>query len=831
MGWLIWVGVLATGLYALARHAFSLRAWTVAFASVLIVTALSGLLAPLPGALLGAFLVLVLIPLNVPGLRQRLLSDPMLARIRTVLPPMSDTERQAIEAGTVWWEAELFRGDPRWQRLLDTPASELREAEQAFLDGPVEELCRMLDDWQITHELNDLPPAVWAFIKKHRFFGMIIPETYGGLGFSARGHSEVVMKVSSRSITAGVTIMVPNSLGPAELLLHYGTEAQKQHYLPRLATGEEVPCFALTGPFAGSDASALPDHGVVCWGEHAGERVLGLRVSWEKRYITLGPVATVLGLAFKAYDPDHLLGAEEELGITCALIPTDTPGVEIGQRHYPLGTAFQNGPNRGKDVFIPMDWVIGGQEQVGRGWRMLMESLSAGRGISLPALSTGAGKLASRLTGAYARVRRQFRQPIGKFEGVQEALARIGGLTYSMDAARLLTLAALDANEKPSVVSAIAKYHLTEGMRQVLNDAMDVHGGRGICLGPSNYLARGYEGLPISITVEGANILTRSMIIFGQGAMRCHPYLVREVRAAADPDHAAAAREFDATLLAHLGYTTANAARALLYGLSHGALAPAPVHGPGASYFRQLARLSAAFALLADVTLLVLGGALKRKEALSGRFADALSHMYLCSAVLKRFEDTGRPEADRPLLDWAAQHSLHQVQVTLDELLRNFPSRPLALVLRVLVFPLGRRLRQPEDRLAQAVAGLLLAPSEARERLTAGIFTSSDPRDPIGRIEYAFEKVLAAAPIERKLREAGAVQPPRVDLEDWLVDVVARGVLDASEAEQLVEAAGATRAAIMVDDFAPVRRRRQPGRTTAKTTGKTQGKTTGKATA
>lgn len=812
MGWLIWGLIILGGLWALARLDLSLRTWTAAIAAVLVLTGPAGWLHPIPAAILWTVFLLVFIPLNLPDLRRRVLSGPMLRRIRKALPPMSDTERQAIEAGSVWWEAELFRGNPRWQQLLNTAPTRLTEQEQAFLDGPVEELCGMIDDWQITHELNDLPPAIWSFLKTQRFFGMIIPEEYGGLGFSARAHSEVVMKVSSRSITAGVTVMVPNSLGPAELLLHYGTEAQRRHYLPRLARGEEIPCFALTGPSAGSDAGSMPDYGIVCKGEHEGKEVLGLRVTWEKRYITLGPVATVLGLAFKAYDPDGLLGGEEDLGITCALIPTATPGVEIGRRHYPLGSSFQNGPNSGKDVFIPMDWVIGGRAQVGQGWRMLMESLSAGRGVSLPALSTGAGKLSSRVTGAYARVRRQFRLPIGRFEGVEEALARIGALTYQMDAARLLTVAALDAGEKPSVVSAMVKYHLTEGMRQVLNDAMDIHGGRGICLGPSNYLGRGYEGVPISITVEGANILTRSMIIFGQGAMRCHPYLVREVQAASDPDREAGLREFDAALLGHLGYTTANAARALLYGLSNGRLAPAPIGGPTAKYYRRLARMSAAFAFLADVTLLVLGGALKRKEKLSGRFADALSFMYLCSASLKRFEDTGRPHADLPFVEWSAKYCLYQVQIALDEILRNFPLRPVGQALRWLIFPIGRRLRYPNDELGRAVAAVLLEPSEARDRLTVGVYSPKDPKDPVGRVEHALEKVLAAVPAERKLREAGAVQPARMELEDWLADLVARGTLASKEAETLLEAHRATREAIMVDDFAPAKRRRKQTR-------------------
>jgi len=801
MGVLIWLGVVAAFLVALARVKAPLIVWTGAIAGVLLLTGYAGLLGGLAAGVLWGVFLLVAVPLNIAPLRRRVLSNPMLARTRKVLPPMSDTEREAIEAGTVGWEAEVFRGNPRWERLLGTPAPSLSEKERAFIDGPVEELCCKLDDWQITHELNDLPPQVWDFIKRHRLFGMIIPEEYGGLGFSALAHSQVVMKLASRSVTGAVTVMVPNSLGPAELLLHYGTEAQKTHYLPRLARGEEIPCFALTGPWAGSDAGAIPDYGVVCKGTFQGRETLGFRVTWEKRYITLGPVATVLGLAFKAHDPDHLLGDKEDLGITCALIPTDTPGVDIGRRHYPSGAAFHNGPNSGREVFVPMDWVIGGQDNVGRGWRMLMESLSAGRGISLPALGTGSGKLAARTTGAYARVRKQFRLPIGRFEGVEEALARIGGLSYMMDAGRLLTTSAIDGGEKPAVATAIVKYHLTEAMRQVINDAMDVHAGRGISMGPANYLARAYQSVPIAITVEGANILTRSMIIFGQGAMRCHPYLVSEIAAASNVDPRTALAAFDRALIGHMGYTATNAARAVVYGLSRGRLAPTPVSGPTAKYFRRLARMSAAYAFLADLTLLVLGGTLKRRESLSGRFADGLSFMYLCSATLKRYEDAGRPAADLPLVEWAARYCLYQVQNALDEILRNFPLRRLGQVLRVVVFPLGRRYRYPNDALGHRVASLLLEPSEARDRLTAGIFITQDPSLPTGRVEFALAKVLAAEPVEQRLRTSGVSQPANKPFDAWVDELVAQGVIPSQEGAALREAREATRAAIGVDDF------------------------------
>jgi acyl-CoA dehydrogenase len=801
MGWVIWAILLAGALIAVGRTRLSFATWTLVTGSALTGLGLTGYLAPVPGVLLWALFLFLMVPLNLTPLRRRFLSAPMLGYIRKALPPISDTERTALEAGTVGWEAELFRGDPCWDRLLRIPPPRLSEEERAFLDGPVEQLCRMLDDWKITHELKDLPPEVWGFIKQNGFFGLIIPKQYGGHGFSALAHSSIVMKVASRSSSAAVTVMVPNSLGPAELLLEYGTEAQKRHYLPRLARGEEVPCFALTNPNAGSDAGAIPDAGIVCHGTHEGRQVLGLRLNFDKRYITLAPVATVLGLAFKAYDPDHLLGEDEALGISCALIPVDTAGVEIGNRHLPMDSAFQNGPVRGKDVFIPLDWVIGGRDGLGKGWSMLMESLSAGRGISLPALGTSGGKFAARVTGAYARIRRQFNVPIGRFEGVEEALARIGGLTYMMDAARTLTTSMLALGEKPAVVSAIVKYFNTEGYRQVINDAMDVHGGRGICMGPSNYLARGYGAIPITITVEGANILTRSMIIFGQGALRCHPYLMREITAASNPHEGAALEAFDRALFAHLGYAVTNGARAFVYALSGARLAPGPVSGPTAKYFQRLARMSAGFAFVSDLALLFLGGGLKRKEKLSGRFADALGHMFLCSVALKRYEQDGRPEADLPLVEWVAKYCICNVQNALDEILRNFPSLWVGQILRVVIFPLGHGLRHPNDRLGHRVAALLLEPSEARERLTEGIFVSRDPNDITGRLEYALEKVIAVESLEHRLREAGMRAPHPGDVGGWLDEAVARAVIDQKEAERIREAQWAVRACIDVDEF------------------------------
>jgi acyl-CoA dehydrogenase len=755
-------------------------------------------------ALVTSWLILLAltIPLTAPAIRRRYVSDRLLTLFRRMMPAMSDTEREALEAGTVWWEGELFSGRPRWARLLSLPAPRLSKEEQAFLDGPVAELCHMLDDWKINEEYRDLPPQVWQFIKDKGFFGMIIPKEYGGLGFSALGHSAVVMKLASRSITAAVTVMVPNSLGPAELLLHYGTDEQKQHYLPRLARGEDIPCFALTGPEAGSDASAMPDSGVVCRGEFQGRKdVLGIRLNWDKRYITLGPVATVLGLAFRLRDPEQLLGDDPEPGITCALIPTDTPGITIGARHDPLGIPFQNGPNAGKDVFIPVEWIIGGPDRAGQGWRMLMERLAVGRGISLPALSTGAGKLACRVVGAYARVRRQFRLPIGRFEGVEEALARIGGETYLMDAARNLAACAVDQGEQASVVSAIAKHSLTERMRGVVADAMDVLAGAGICMGPRNLLGRAWQAAPISITVEGANILTRSLIIYGQGAIRCHPYLRAEMEAANDPEPERAGAAFDKALVGHVGHTLSNAARALFLGLTGAHLAVAP-KGPAQRYYRQLSRMSAAFALTSDIALLVLGGTLKRREKLSGRLADALSNLFLASAVLKHFEDQDRPAADVPLVHWACEQCLYNIQQALHGVFRNLPNRYAALLLRGLVFPLGLRYAPPADALGHELAALLMEPSTARNRLTGGIFVPTKTDEPLALLDSAMVEAVAAEPAERLIREAaqqGRLTETQADTQ--LHEAVVHEVIREQDAETIRHANHLRSLAIQVDAF------------------------------
>ncbi|WP_456417797.1 acyl-CoA dehydrogenase [Thiolapillus sp.] len=729
----------------------------------------------IPLWLAAAALVLLL---GVPKIRQQLLAKKLLALFHKAVPAMSDTEREALEAGSIWWDAELFSGRPNWDKLLNTPRPQLSEQEQAFLDGPVETLCTMLDDWKITHEDQDLPPEVWNFIREKRFFGLVIPEEYGGLEFSAQAHSAVVMKISSRSIVAAVTVMVPNSLGPGKLLLHYGTQAQRDYYLPRLARGEEIPCFALTGPDAGSDAGALPDTGIVTHGEWEGKTVLGVRLNWEKRYITLGPVATIIGLAFHMYDPEHLLGDKENLGITLALIPGDTPGVTIGARHIPLDIPFQNGPNWGKDVFIPMSQLIGEQEFIGKGWRMLMESLAEGRSISLPALAVGAAKVSSRYTGAYAAIRQQFNMPIGRFEGVEEALARIAGLTYQMDATRKLTLCALDTGEMPSVVSAIVKYHLTERYRQAINDAMDIQAGSGISLGPANLIGRAYQALPIAVTVEGANILTRNMIIFGQGAMRCHPWIIREFSAARNQDSTQAVIDFDHAIFGHIGFFLGNAARSLFLGITRGRLSRSPVTGPARRYYQRLNWMSSAFALAADITMMTLGAALKRKERLSARLGDVLSEMYLTSAVLKQFEDDGCREEDLPLLHWACAHSFHRMQESLRLLARNLPFRPAGWALRLLLFPSGLPYAPPDDRISHKVAQLLLHPCGSRDRLTQGIFLTDDERFRQGVIEQAFFQAAVTAPIEKTLRNAhhaglitaeGRIEQAREALEKGLI--------------------------------------------------------------
>jgi acyl-CoA dehydrogenase len=722
--------------------------------------------------------------------RRDYITRPIFRWAKKAMPAMSDTEREALEAGDVWWDADLFTGNPDWAKLLAVPQAALTAEEHAFLEGPVNELCAMLDDWKIGWELRDLPVEVWDFIKKHRFFGMIIPKEFGGLGFSPYAHSEVVRKVSTRSVTAAVTVMVPNSLGPGELLMRFGTREQQQQWLPRLAEGREIPCFGLTSPEAGSDAASMVDTGVVCKGTFEGREVVGLRLNWHKRYITLGPVATVLGLAFKALDPEHLLGSEEDLGITVALIPTHLPGVDIGRRHLPSMHVFQNGPNWGRDVFIPLDFVIGGQERIGQGWKMLMSALAAGRGISLPSLSAAGAAYCARTSGAYARIREQFGIPIGKFEGIEEPLARIAGTAYLIDGARRLTCAALNQGHHPAVISGIMKLHATERMRIAVNDAFDIHSGKAIIDGPQNYLGSLYRAVPIGITVEGANILTRNLIVFGQGAIRAHPYLLEEMNAIADPD---GLDKFDRAFWKHVAHSYNTALRAWFRSWTGGLFAPAPDAGRAKPFYRQLSRFAAAFAFAADMALLTMGGALKRREMLSARFGDILSELYLLSGALKRWEDEGRQDADFPALEWCMETGCKTIQTRFAEIFANLPNRFVATLLRLMLQPFGARDTGPTDLNVHDCAQLILEPSAARDRLTAGLFHIDDDRG-LARLEKAFALVTAVDAVDRRMRAAR--------LKDWR-EAVKRGVITASEGERIHAAEEAVAKVIEVDDFAP----------------------------
>ncbi len=754
------------------------------------------------GLLWVAFLLLAL--LNVQPLRRQLLSRRLIDVYRRMLPSMSKTEQDALEAGNVWWEGELFAGMPDWRKLNQLPAPHLSAEEQAFLDGPTEELCRMLDDWKVTHELADLPTVVWQYIRAQKFFAMIIPKEYGGLGFSPLASSMVLAKISSRNATAASTIGVPNSLGPAELLLHYGTDEQKQRWLPGLANGTEIPCFALTSPRVGSDATALVDRGVVCKDTIEDREVLGIRLNWDKRYITLAPIATVLGLAFKLYDPEHLLGDVEEYGITAALVPTDLPGIEIGRRHFPLNIPFQNGPTRGHNVFVPIDAIIGGPKMAGQGWRMLVELLAVGRSIVLPSNALGAAAAALYASGAYARLRRQFGLPIGKFHGVGEALARMAGNVYTMTAASRVTCTALLHGEKPAVPSAILKYHNTELGRQVANDAMDVHGGKAIMLGPKNYLARGYESVPIAITVEGANILTRNLIIFGQGAIRCHPFVRAEMEAVRNPDRAAGLAAFDRLLFAHVGYALSNAARSFVLALTMARFTGVPVVGPTRRYYQKINRYSASFALLADAAMLILGGALKRRELLSARLGDILSYLYLASMVLKHYQDQGKPPEDLPLVEWSCRTLLYRAQEQLHGLLRNFPNRVVAALLRFLIFPRGRTYSSPADELGQRIVELIINPTSTRERLADGIYKTVEPGNPLGLLQQAMELAERIKPLERRIFDAHRAGEITADDTPGQIDEAEqKGLLNKAEADAVRAFDRQVLALTGVDDFDP----------------------------
>lgn len=795
---LLWILALLLVLGAAAYLRVSLLTATIAAAVVMA----AGSLLDVTGLISWIIFLVIALPLNLSAFRQSVITRPLLKLYRGIMPEMSSTEKEAIEAGTTWWEADLFAGNPNWKKLHNYPVARLSAEEHAFLEGPVEEVCRMVNQHMVSHQLADLPAEVWQFLKDKGFFAMIIKKKYGGLEFSAYAQSRVLQKLAGVSSELASTVGVPNSLGPGELLQHYGTPEQQDHYLPRLAKGLEVPCFALTSPEAGSDAGAIPDFGVVCKGQWQGEEVLGMKLTWNKRYITLAPVATVLGLAFKLKDPEHLLGDKEELGITCALIPTDVEGVETGRRHFPLNCMFQNGPTRGKEVFVPLSFIIGGPKMAGQGWRMLVECLSVGRGITLPSNSAGGVKTAALATGAYARIRRQFKLPIGKLEGIEEPMARIGGNAYLMDAVTSLTTTGIDLGEKPSVISAIVKYHLTDRMQKCVIDAMDIHGGKGVCLGPNNYLGRGYQAAPIAITVEGANILTRSMIIYGQGAIRCHPYVLAEMESAFDSDVNRGLNNFDAALFGHIGFTTSNFIRSLWMGLTGSRFSNAPFADKTKRYYQQMNRFSANLALLSDLAMATLGGNLKRKERISARLGDLLSQLYLASATLKRYQDEGRQSEDLPLVQWAVEDALYKLQSSLDDLLDNFPAG-LGGVLRLVLFPFGRPLKRPSDVLDHKVAKIMQTPCASRDRLGKGQFWEACDNNAVGIQEQTFKDILAAEPLYDKVCKAAGKRLPFMWLDKVAAEGKALGVLSDDEVALLERAEIGRMKSINVDDFDP----------------------------
>ncbi|NVK22667.1 MAG: acyl-CoA dehydrogenase [Kangiellaceae bacterium] len=788
--------VLAVGITL--YHRINLKITTAIIAAILVVYSMRyGV--PL---LLWALFLAIFIPLNLPFLRQKI-SASLLDMFKGVMPKISDTEQEALDAGTVWWESEVFGGKPNWKRLHAIPAAKLTQEEQAFIDGPVDELCRMVDDWRISEVDRDMPPEMWQFIKDNKFFSFIIPKEYGGLGFSSYAQSQVLTKINSVSATVGSIVSVPNSLGPAELLLHYGTEEQKKYYLPRLADGQEVPCFALTAIEAGSDAGGIPDKGIVCKGMWNGEEVIGMKLTWNKRYITLAPVATLLGLAFKMYDPEGLLGDQEDLGITCALIPTDTDGVEIGRRHFPLSTPFQNGPTSGKDVFVPLDYIIGGAKNAGAGWRMLVDCLSAGRAISLPSGATGGSKMVAYTTGAYARIRRQFKVPVGYMEGVMEGLARIAGKTYIIDAMRTFTAAGIDTGEKPSVASAIVKCHTTKMAQEVAIDGMDIHGGKAVMQGPKNYMARAYQGAPISITVEGANILTRSLIIYGQGSIRCHPYILPLIAATQDPDRKHAIKEFDKAIFKHIGFAMSNKVRAFWLGLTASLLVKKPKSDFTGRYYQRITRFSSALAFLSDVTMGVLGGELKRREMISGRLGDMLSNLYMATAVLKFYDDKGRPEHDREIVQWALEQTLYQTQQAADGVLRNFPIAWMGKLLRIVVFPLGRPLSPPSDKLERKLARQLQEPLAMREELTHGILKSESETTNLAKVDKALRLQLQMEPLVQTISEALGKKPANHQVIEFAKEALEKDAISQEDYDLVVAAEEARLEIINVDDFSP----------------------------
>ncbi len=807
MAELIFAGLSLAALFALAMNRAPLWLWALA-AAIFTFSAQMDLVhghlhwPVFPWwSLLGWLVAALLFIASFPEIKRKY-TLPVYGALKGVMPTISETEREALQAGTVGWDAELFGGRPDWSKLRRVAPITLTAEERAFLDGPTVELCKRLNDWRIRHELHDIPDDIWRVVREDGFLGMLISRAHGGLGFSAQAQSLIIGKISSRSPDGVTIVMVPNSLGPGELIEKYGTDAQKEHFLPRLAKGEEIPCFALTGPFSGSDAASMRDVGVVTRGQHEGKETLGIKLNWDKRYITLAPNATLLGLAFRLFDPENLLEHGEDVGITLALVPTNHPGVEIGRRHLPAGAAFPNGPTKGRDVFIPIDWIIGGAERAGQGWRMLMACLAAGRSISLPATSAAAVKALLRTSTAYARIRKQFNLPIGFMEGVEEPLARMAENAYELEAARAVTASMVSAGEKPAVISALLKYVSTERMRQSVNDALDIHGGRGICDGPANYIQGAYQMVPVGITVEGANILTRTLITFAQGALRSHPYLFTEIEALQDADQERGIELFEETLGEHVAFTVSNAAGSLFHNVTFGVFASSPPNaGPTRRWWKELARASRSFALVADMTVALLGGSLKVKQKITGRMADALAELYLLSSVLKRYEDDGRQAADLPLVNYCARNCLYRFDQALLGTLRNFPVRPAAWAMWPLVFPFGTR-APASDRDGKAIVRQALQPGAFRDRLTRDIFSPDDPNDRVGLLEYTLKKVIASEEADKKLERAirkGEVK--RYHNNDWIAEAKSKGVLTEDEATSLAELRDLVARVIAVDDF------------------------------
>ena len=747
--------------------------------------------------------VLILILINMVPLRRSRLSKPLLNVYKRMVPKMSKTEKEALEAGGVWWEGELFSGMPNWDVLMTMPQPELSPDEKKFLDGPCEKLCEMLNDWEISHHRGDLPEEIWKFFKSEKFFAMIIPKKYGGLEFSSYANAMVTAKIASRNAVASSTVGVPNSLGPAELLLHYGSEEQKNHYLPRLASGDEIPCFALTSTEAGSDASSIIDSGIICKGTWNGEEIIGIKLNWNKRYITLAPVATILGLAFKLYDPEKLIGEIEDYGITAALIPTNLDGVTIGRRHLPMNVPFQNGPTSGNDVFVPIDFIIGGKKMAGKGWKMLVECLSVGRAITLPSTATGGGQAASYATGAYAQLRKQFNLPISQFDGIKESLARIAGYTYIMNSTVSVTSGAIDHGEKPAVPSAILKYHCTELGRKIANDAMDVHGGKAIMMGPKNYMGRSYMATPIAITVEGANILTRSLIIFGQGAIRCHPFVLSELEAA-NEEGQDGLKKFDKALFGHIGYAVSNITRSLILAITKSKYSKSPVNTITKRYYQHINRYSAAFAVASDFAMLSLGGELKKKELLSARLGDVLSSLYLASTVLKHYENQGCKSDDLPLVEWSVRTLMYEAQEQLHNFLINMPNKILARFLRLIIFPRGRSYSPPADGLTTKVARIITSVGESRERLSETAYTSKGQNNPLGLLQEALELSEETILIEAKLQQA---KKDGIITSNYLGHQIEQaelhGILKNDEIKKMTDLYHRVSEILSVDDFGP----------------------------